>query len=134
MASTVPVHPLVAGATYDVVFATGPQTLAAGTYVVTVSEPIGTGATLPLAVSPNRYRAGTTWANWPTSPGGWTHFEDFGAPRTPAISLLTYVTLFKDGFEGSAAPAQPAFKAAARPQWPTRRAPVDVLSKASAAH
>lgn len=136
IATTVPVHPLVAAATYDVAFATGPQTLAAGTYVVTVSEPVGSGGTLPLAVSPNRYRAGTSWANWPTSPGGWMHFEDFGAAfaRAPAISLLTYVTLFKDGFEESGALAQPAFKAAPGPPWPTRRAPVDALSKASAAH
>jgi len=136
MATTVPIHPLVMAATYDVVFATGPRTLAAGTYVVTVSEPVGEGGTLPLALSPDRYKAGTTWANWPTSPSGWAHFEDFGAglARAPAISLLTYVTLFKDGFEESAAPAQPAFKAAPRPQWPMRRAPIQVLSKVSAAH
>jgi hypothetical protein len=136
MATTVPIHPLVMAAIYDVVFAAGPQTLAAGTYVVTVSEPVGaSGATLTLALSPDRYKAGTTWVNWPTSPqGGWGHFEDFGAgfERAPAISLLTYVTLFKDGFDEPAAPAQPALKAP--PQWPTRRAPVEALSKASAEH
>ena len=92
---------------YDLAFASGPQTLAPGTYVVTINEPIAANfpsdGTLPLALHFERFQIDTTWVNWPSSPyGGWENFEVFGQgfARTPQISLLTRIDLFKDGFEG----------------------------------
>lgn len=91
---------------YDLPFSTGPQTLAAGTYVVTINEPIPAtfpqDGTLTLPLHANRFQPDTTWVIWPTAPGGnWGNFEDFGASfaRTPQISLMTELNLFKDGFE-----------------------------------
>ena len=92
---------------YDLPFASGPQTLSPGTYVVTINEPIlanfPSDASLPLALHLERFQLDTTWVNWPSSPyAGWENFETFGAAyaQTPQISLLTRIDLFKDGFEG----------------------------------
>ncbi len=107
IASTVAGTTVFSDAVYDLPFAGGPLELPAGTYVVTISEPIaavpfpGDGVlTLPMHVT--RFQLDTTWAIWPTAPSGdWTNFEDFGSSfaKTPAISLMTDLTLFKDGFE-----------------------------------
>lgn len=93
-------------ATYNLAFIGGPQLLAAGTYVVTVNEPIlatfAADGTLPLTMHTDRFEAGTVWVNWPTSPtGNWANAESFGAAfaRTPSISLTTSLALLKDGFE-----------------------------------
>lgn len=97
------------GGTYDLPFATGPQMLVPGIYVVTINEPLAANfpedAALPLLLHSDRFQAQTTWVNWPTSPfGDWRSFEAFGPAfvRTPQISLLTGLELFKDGFEGTA--------------------------------
>ena len=99
------------GATYHLAFSGGPRLLAAGTYVVTVNEPIFAAfpadATMPLLMHADRFQAGTAWVNWPTSPSGnWANVESFGASfaRTPAISLTTSLSLLKDGFETVVAP------------------------------
>jgi len=109
---------------YDVTFATAPQLLAAGTYVVTVSEPVGSDA-LPLSLHVDRYKAGTTWVNWPTSPAGdWANFEFFGASfaRTPQVSLLAETSIFKDGFEEAAGVNRPGVQVSheSRPAAPVR--------------
>jgi len=90
----------------DVPFVGGAHFLAAGTYVLTAVEPAG-GPTLPLPLHLNRFVAGTTWVNWPTSPySGWAHFEQFGAgfAKTPELSLLAgeppEPPIFMDGFDG----------------------------------
>jgi hypothetical protein len=97
------------GGVYDLPFATGPQMLAPGTYVVTINEPLAAtfpaDALLPLLLHIDRFQAQTTWVNWPTSPfGDWRNFEAFSQvfARAPQISLLTGLELFKDGFEGAA--------------------------------
>ena len=88
------------GGVYDAAFSAGPHALAAGTYVVTVSEP--PEATMSLTMYTTRFTPGTAWVNWPTSPyGGWANIEQFGAgfAKTPGVSLLTEVSIFKDGFD-----------------------------------
>jgi hypothetical protein len=100
IASTVAVAATTQGGVYDVAFSTGPQILSAGTYVVTVSEPVQSESmTLPLHT--DRFAAGTSWVNWPTAPtGDWAYLETFGASfaKTPEISMLTELSIFKDGF------------------------------------
>lgn len=91
---------------FDADFAGGPLELAAGTYVLTLVEPVA-GPTLRLLMHDQRFTLGTTWATWPTSPDGWMHYEAFGANfmRTPSLSLLTALPpeaetpIFVDGFE-----------------------------------
>ena len=106
IATTVAGTTVFPAAVYDLPFGTGPQTLAAGTYVVTINEPIPAtfpqDGTLTLALHTSRFQPDTTWTIWPTAPGGnWGNFEDFGAAftKTPQISLMTELNLFKDGFE-----------------------------------
>jgi hypothetical protein len=108
IATTLAGRAAFSAATYDLPFASGPQTLTPGIYVVTINEPIIPGfaedATLPLAMHSQRFIIDSTWVNWPTSPfGGWENFEAFGPSFlfTPQISLLTGMELFKDGFEGA---------------------------------
>ena len=101
LASTVPVVSSDTGGVYDALFTTGPQTLAAGTYVVTVAEPVG-GAVMPLIVDTVRFKPGTIWVNWPTSPAaGWANVEFFGGSfqRVPQIGLLIEQSIFKDSFD-----------------------------------
>ena len=91
---------------FDADFVGGPLELAAGTYVLTLVEPVA-GPTLRLSMHTQRFTPGTTWVTWPTSPDGWMHFEAFGANfmRTPSLSLLTALPpeaetpIFVDGFE-----------------------------------
>ena len=116
---------------YSLAFIGGPQHLAAGTYVVTVVEPIfaefGEDATIQVNMHTDRFQTGTAWVNWPTSPtGNWANVETFGAnfARTPAISLATSIDLLKDGFEAPPPPAVSAFSEPTRSA--TRRKP-DVL-------
>lgn len=104
IASTVAGVSSFAGGIYDLPFATGPQTLAAGTYVVTVVEPQSPGNedTIPLSMHTSRFQTGTVWVNWPTAPAGdWTNTETFGPTfaKTPAVSMLVQIAMFKDGFE-----------------------------------
>jgi len=100
--TTVAVISTLEGGEYDVAFTGGPHLLTAGTYVATVSEPVGANVVMSLPLHDNRFTPGTTWTNWPTSPSGdWATFESFGASfaKTPEVSLLTEMSLFKDGFE-----------------------------------
>lgn len=95
--------------TYDLAFATGPQALTPGTYVVTVNEPVGANGTLKLYQYAGRFEADTQWVIWPGAPGGtWANVEDFGAAyaRASAVSLITSLDLFGDGFEPGTAPAR----------------------------
>jgi hypothetical protein len=123
--TTVPVLATFDGGIYDVAFAGGPHLLTAGTYVVTVSEPISPVA-MSLPLHTNRFTAGTTWTNWPTSPfGDWANFEAFGSSfaKTPEVSLLTEMSIFKDGFEVPAAGVNGplrAWRAPARAAAPAR--------------
>lgn len=101
--STVAVAATAAGGLYDVAFVNGARVLAAGTYVLTVSEPPEGTMSLPQHLA--RFTPGTAWVIWPTSPfGGWANVEDFGPgfARTPRIALLTELSVFKDGFEDGA--------------------------------
>ncbi len=109
IASTSPVVSTNAGGTSDAPFVGGSQLLPAGSYVITVSEPVG-GPAMPLFMTSQRYQAGAGWVIWPTAPaGGWANIESFGSAFTitPDVSLLSENSLFKDGFEtvGSAAVA-----------------------------
>ena len=100
--TTVAVISTLEGGEYDVAFSAGPHLLTAGTYVATVSEPNGSPVAMSLPLHDNRFVAGTTWTNWPTNPSGdWANFESFGASfaKTPEVSLLTEMSIFKDGFE-----------------------------------
>lgn len=95
---------------YDATFTAGPHTLSAGTYVVTVSEPVDPNGAMPLNMHTNRFTAGTVWVNWPTSPSGdWANVESFGASfaKTAEVSMLTETSIFKDGFEAAAAASRP---------------------------
>jgi hypothetical protein len=98
--TTVPVTATTQGGVYDVAFSTGPHLLTAGTYVVTVSEPVQNQAmTLPMHM--DRFVPGTVWVNWPTAPtGDWANIETFGALflKTPEVSMLVEISIFKDGF------------------------------------
>ena len=103
IASTVSIATRVDAQTYDLEFADGPLTLPAGTYVATVVEPVGMDATLRLNLHHERFVPGTQWVNWPSAPSGdWANLESFGNnfARTTAVSLLTSLRLFGDGFEG----------------------------------
>lgn len=109
IASTIPVISTNAGGTYDAPFVGGSRLLPAGSYVVTVSEPLG-GPSMPLFMTSQRYRPGAGWVVWPSAPSGdWAYIESFGSAFiiTPDVSLLSENSLFKDGFEtvGSAAVA-----------------------------
>src|SRR5690606_22544086 len=94
------------GGLFDADFVGGPLALAAGTYVLTLQEPVG-GPTLRLRMHGDRFVPGTTWADWPTSPIQWAHFEDFGNTfrRAPSLSLViaseeeVEPPIFQDGFE-----------------------------------
>jgi len=108
--TTVPVLATLEGGVYDVQFVGGAHVLPAGTYVVTVSEPISavSAALLSLPMHAQRFTLGTVWVNWPTSPvpGGWANSESFGVDfaRTPEVSLLTESPIFSDGFEPAPVP------------------------------
>lgn len=100
-----------AATTYNLAFSGGPRTLAPGTYVVTVNEPVATmppgDTTMPVLMHVERFQPGTVWVNWPTSPTGtWANVESFGAAfaRTPNIILTTSLDLLSDGFESPPAP------------------------------
>ncbi|WP_255915857.1 choice-of-anchor J domain-containing protein [Tahibacter harae] len=111
------------GGIYDVKFVGGPQTLAPGTYFVSVVEPTGGGA-MPLQLSLGRYVDTANWVNWPTIPGGdWANLSTFGASfqRVPHVSLLSEVSLFKDDFEQHA--DVPAFRTSRSAPSPTMRNP-----------
>jgi hypothetical protein len=105
IASTVPIPcEYDVGGIFEAEFATGAQTLAPGTYVLTVVEPTdgATGPTLTVFLHAQRFVIGTTWVNWPTTPfGGWANLEDFGAgfQRAPSVSLVTETPIFQDGFD-----------------------------------
>lgn len=92
------------GGLFDAAFAGGPLTLPAGTYVLTLQEPVG-GPTLRLQMHADRFEPGATWVNWPTIPGGtWVHLEEFGSSfaRAPSLALLDVSAvepIFQDGFE-----------------------------------
>lgn len=112
------------GGVYDVKFVGGPQTLAPGTYFVSVVEPTGTGGPMPLQVSLGRYVNTANWVNWPTSPSGdWANLSAFGATfeRVPHVSLLSEVSLFKDDFEQHA--DVPVSRPASAAPSPTMRNP-----------
>ena len=103
--TTIPVTSSADGGLYDAAFAGGPHLLTAGTYVATVSEPIGPDA-MAVPMHDHRFTLGTVWVNWPTNPSGdWANVETFGAgfAKTPEVSLLTEMSIFKDGFEVPAA-------------------------------
>lgn len=131
LASTTPVTSTNSGGTYDALFVGGPQSLPAGSYVVTVAEPVD-GPAMPLMMTGQRFEAGAGWVIWPTAPeGDWVNVELFGASFavTPNISLLSELSLFRDGFEADipastesriAAPERPLRKAR-----PTRLVPVE---------
>jgi len=127
IATTTTIKTTTIGSVYDVWFTDGPQTLPAGTWVVTVADPGGPPA-MPLLVASDRYVPGTTWvfSYEPNSPYfyTWVHFEDYGAQfaHAPYISLLTYVTLFKDGFDGPSSTGTAASTASAGRSASTRRA------------
>lgn len=98
--TTVPVAATTQGGTYDVTFVGGAHLLTAGTYVVTVSEPVQSQA-MTLPQHTDRFALGVTWVNWPTSPlGDWGNLEQFGSgfQRMPEVSMLTEMSIFKDGF------------------------------------
>lgn len=104
--TTVPGVTVFPANTYDLPLSGGPQLLQAGTYIVTVVEPIfaqfSEDATIQVEMHTSRFQPGTAWVNWPTSPfGNWANLEAFGVSfaRTPAFSLLTSFELLKDGFE-----------------------------------
>lgn len=131
LASTSPIVSTNAGGIYDVPFVGGPQQLAPGSYVITVSEPVG-GPAMPLAMTSQRFEAGAGWINWPTSPlGRWANPEEFGTQFsvTPDVSLLSELPLFRDGFETADAPAQPVRLAA--PTRPARKSPPTQLAPRS---
>lgn len=89
------------GGVYDVKFVGGPQTLAPGTYFVSVVEPTGGGA-MPLQLSLQRNVNTANWVNWPSSPSGdWANLSSFGASfeRVPHVSLLSELSIFKNDFE-----------------------------------
>ncbi|MBN8738697.1 MAG: hypothetical protein BGP24_12260 [Lysobacterales bacterium 69-70] len=112
------------GGIYDAKFVGGPQTLAPGTYFVSVVEPTGTGGPMPLQLSLGRYVDSANWVNWPTSPSGdWANLSAFGAnfQRVPHVSLLSEVSLFKDDFEQHA--DAPASRPASAAPSPTTRNP-----------
>jgi len=95
---------------YDATFTAGPHTLSAGTYVVTVSEPVDPNGTMPLNLHVDRFTPGTVWVNWPTNPtGDWAHIESFGNAfaKTAEVSMLTETSIFKDGFEVASAVSRP---------------------------
>lgn len=111
------------GGVYDAKFAGGPQTLAPGTYFVSVVEPTG-GSAMPLQLSLGRYVDTANWVNWPTSPSGdWANLSTFGSTfqRVPRVSLLTEVALFKDDFEQHA--DVPVSRPASASPSPTTRNP-----------
>lgn len=91
---------------YELPFNSGMLTLPAGTYVVTVVEPVPathpTDARLALPLYTGRYQPGVNWAKWPSG-GDWVNLETLAADlgRAPAVSLLTE-SLFGHGFESSA--------------------------------
>jgi hypothetical protein len=118
IATTTTITSTYAGGVYDVKFVGGAQTLAPGRYFVSVVEPVGTAA-MPLQISLLRFATAANWVNWPTIPGGtWKALESFGAQfqRVPNISLLSEVSMFKDGFGESAALAPPQADSAASPR------------------
>lgn len=93
------------GGLFDADFAGGQLNLPAGTYVLTLQEPVG-GPTLRLQMHGDRFVPGASWVYWPTIPGGtWMHLEDFGPTfsRAPSLSLLSVTKqeppIFQDGFE-----------------------------------
>jgi hypothetical protein len=121
LASTSPVTSTNEAVTYDAPFSGGPQTLAAGSYVVTVVEPVG-GPAMALMMSTQRFEAGAGWVNWPTIPtGDWTNLEGFSFTVTPNVSLLSELSLFRDGFEFSGQPV--VATRIALPTRPLRKAP-----------
>ncbi len=105
IAVTVPGTAVYPAADYFLPFASGPLTLPAGTYVVTVNEPVPPvfpiDGTLNVYMHAARYQPGTGWAKWPSG-GDWVNLEDISPDfaRTLAISLVTG-TLFDDGFESA---------------------------------
>lgn len=112
----------------DAPFVGGPFFLTAGTYVVTMVEPVG-GPTLRLMNHDNRFKAGTGWVTWPTSPaGGWANVETFGSgfAKTPQLSLLSGEApeppIFVDGFDG--APPVVALRRMDKPLTPMVTRPV----------
>ena len=108
--STVSIPASDAVGVYDATFTGGAHTLSAGTYVVTVSEPVDPNGTMPLNMHLTRFTPGTVWVNWPTSPtGDWANIESFGASfaKTAEVSMLTETSIFKDGFEAAAAASRP---------------------------
>lgn len=116
IATTTPITSSFVGGVYDVRFVGGPQSLAPGKYFVGVVEPSGMTDPMPLRVSMQRFTNGTSWATWPSIPGGgWQTLESFGAiyARAPHVSLLSEVSLFKDDFEVHVDP--PALHAVASP-------------------
>jgi hypothetical protein len=104
-----PAEPSVIDAAFD----QGEIALPAGSYVVSVTEPVGlvaddgTGSAMQLGMRVDRFQPSHVFVNWPTSPnGGWAPVESFGGnfARMPQIGLLSAEGLFAHGFEGSAAP------------------------------
>lgn len=98
--TTVSVPATTQGGVYDVTFVGGAHLLTAGTYVVTVSEPVQSQA-ITLPQHTDRFKTGVTWVNWPTAPSGdWANLESFGSgfQRMPEVSMLTETSIFKDGF------------------------------------
>lgn len=122
------------GGVYDVKFVGGPQTLAPGTYFVSVVEPTG-GSAMPLQLSLGRYVDTANWVNWPTSPSGdWANLSTFGPTflRVPHVSLLSEVSLFKNDFEQHADVPVPR-PAGAAPS-PTTRNPGERAALAAPPH
>ena len=132
--STDSIFTTYAGGRYEVGFASGPQTLTAGAYLVSVVEPAGIGVPMPLNVSEQRFKSGVTLANWPTNPlGVWSNLEDFGPyfHLMPGIGLLSELPLFADGFEVPASGASHAYVTQARAarEPATRRPAPDALGR-----
>jgi hypothetical protein len=102
--------------------------LTPGSYVITVSEPVG-GPAMPLFMTAQRFEAGAGWVNWPTSTfGGWAHPEQFGSAFsvTPDVSMISELSLFRDGFETADLP--PVATRIAAPIRPVRKAPPTQLA------
>jgi hypothetical protein len=133
--TTVPGTTAFAATAYNLPFSSGPQLLAAGTYVVTVNEPTTAtnpaDNTLPLQLHVDRFQAATTWVIWPTAPSGnWGNFESFGASfaRTPSITLVTNLDLLSDGFESPPAPIPASVGTSTISDNTTRRGPMPQLT------
>jgi hypothetical protein len=92
----------------DAAFDQGEVALPAGSYFISVVEPVGLlDAAMQLGLRADRFQNSNVFVNWPTSPSGdWAAVETFSATfaRMPQIGLLSATGLFAHGFEDAVVP------------------------------